>query len=102
MTGSWILHKHLHNEPIRTLLIRPTGGGKTLVYITIAKCIGGVTLCISPLLALGADQFRKVFRFTTGNPRIAVAHLDELTDKQLEDINAFLKDRYDSRCSLIL
>ncbi|MCL3818259.1 RecQ family ATP-dependent DNA helicase [Aeromicrobium wangtongii] len=39
-----------------TLVVLPTGSGKTLVYQVAARLLGGVTLVISPTLSLQADQ----------------------------------------------
>ena len=58
--GSFILGCHLLTSPLKLLLVRPTGGGKTLVFTSVAACIKGITLCITPLLSLGADQVQKV------------------------------------------
>ena len=38
------------------MIIMPTGGGKTLCYLVPAVVGGGLTLIISPLLALIHDQ----------------------------------------------
>ena len=57
--GNEILKLALSNSPCRYLCIRPTGGGKTLLFTTIARFLRGVTICISPLLSLGADQAPK-------------------------------------------
>ena len=39
-----------------TLIVRPTGGGKSLVRDVCSVIVGGVSLIIMPLLYLGADQ----------------------------------------------
>ena len=41
---------------IHQLCIRPTGGGKSLLFTTLAAFLDRITLCITPLLSLGADQ----------------------------------------------
>ena len=35
-------------------------GGKSLVFNTVADVLRGVTICICPLLSLGADQAQKL------------------------------------------
>ncbi len=39
-----------------TVVLAPTGSGKSLVYLVAGRCAGGWTLVVSPLLALQADQ----------------------------------------------
>ena len=82
--GSFILGCHLLTSPLKLLLVRPTGGGKTLVFTSVAACIKGITLCITPLLSLGADQVQKVMSKTSETDKSIIGfHLDELTDAQL-------------------
>ena len=44
--------------------LHPTGGGKSLVFNAVTSVLHGVTLCICPLLSLGADQTKKIFSKT--------------------------------------
>ena len=51
-------HSGVDCAPI--LLVRPTGGGKSSVRDVYSLMRGGVSLTISPLLSLGADQEEKL------------------------------------------
>ena len=63
--------------PAPTFLCQPTGGGKSLVRDTFAAGRGGVTWCIGPLLALGADQESKINQRSLSNDgRTFAIHLD--------------------------
>jgi ATP-dependent DNA helicase RecQ len=48
----------LLGEPGKVLLVAPTGGGKSLTYQLPATMLDGLTLVISPLVALMEDQVR--------------------------------------------
>lgn len=43
-----------------TLVILPTGGGKSMIYQLSALYLGGVTVVVSPLIALMEDQIRQL------------------------------------------
>src|SRR5690625_383983 len=43
-----------------TIVILPTGGGKSMIYQIAALYMGGVTLVVSPLIALMEDQIRQL------------------------------------------
>lgn len=50
----------LLGEPGKVLLVAPTGGGKSLTYQLPATMLPGLTLVISPLVALMEDQVRSL------------------------------------------
>ena len=54
-----LLQAHRQTTVTNMLVIRPTGGGKSLIYQVAATMIKGITLFISPLLALASEQTRK-------------------------------------------
>ena len=66
------------NVPVKQLLVRPTGGGKTLVFNGISACLKGVTLCISHILSLGADLTRKVMKSAENDDSVSAFHIDEI------------------------
>ena len=78
--GGLILRsKRTNQSPIHQLCIRPTGGGKSLLFTTLAACLGRITLCITPLLSLGADQTIKHQQNTKTKSRVMNSlHLDEV------------------------
>jgi superfamily II DNA helicase RecQ len=79
--------------PAPTFLCQPTGGGKSLVRDVFASGCGGVTWCIGPLLALGADQESKINKRSISNDgKTFTIHLDEYrTESQLHGIWRELK-----------
>ncbi len=78
--GGEILRLRSEKEAVRYLCVRPTGGGKTLLFHTLAAYMKGVTLCLIPLLSLGADQVNKAMMKTRSDLTCAITaiHLDEL------------------------
>jgi superfamily II DNA helicase RecQ len=63
--------------PAPTFLCQPTGGGKSLVRDAFAAGRFGISWCIGPLLALGADQESKINKRSISNDgRTFAIHLD--------------------------
>jgi superfamily II DNA helicase RecQ len=54
-------------RPGAVLLIRPTGGGKSSIRDVYSVMWAGVSLTITPLLSLGADQTEKIRKNTSQN-----------------------------------
>ena len=95
--GSTILSHVENGIPIKSLCVRPTGGGKTLLFTTTAAALKGITLCILPLLSLGADQVKKLIDTTQQSAKFITGfHLDELPLSQHENLINLLKS-YDTR-----
>ena len=62
------------------LLVRPTGGGKSAVRNTYSIITCGVTLTITPLLSLSADQVKKLKKASQAHGHVVSFHLDEVKD----------------------
>jgi len=79
--------------PSAVFLVRATGGGKSLVRDTDASACGGVTLSISPLLSLGADQESNLNLgvYDGGGGAIVAYHLDEFSHNK-EKQQAIIKE----------
>ena len=88
------------NDPFCLLCIRPTGGGKSLLYQVLALHFKGVTLCISPILALGADQMRKVLQVPDRS--LTAFHLDEMNDTHLVRLMENLQNLHHENAVILL
>ena len=88
--GGSILRSYNDNMEHNQLLIRKTGEGKSLVYLVTGSCIGGVTLCISPLLSLAMDQSRKVLKHSPNTVTVSSYHLDEMSPSLLQKLQTSL------------
>ena len=94
--GGQILAGRKARGGLRQLCVQPTGGGKTLLFHTIACYLKGVSLCIVPLLSLGADQVNKTMLRTSGDPTTWAVHLDDLNDaKEVEELLLLLQEMND-------
>ena len=84
--GRRILRDKSVRGGFRQLCIQPTGGGKTLLFHTIACYVKGVSICIVPLLSLGADQVNKTMLRTANDPSTRAVHLDDLLDADVGEL----------------
>ena len=84
--GTGILASLESNIDHNQLLIRKTGEGKSLVYLATGACIGGITLCISPILSLGMDQTRKVLNHTPNITSVTLFHLDKMSSSHISNL----------------
>ncbi len=70
---------------IHQLCVRPTGGGKSLLFTTLAACLGKITICITPLLSLGADQTIKHQHNTKSKSNeLNSLHLDKVSKGDID------------------
>uniref|UniRef100_A0A0D9ZMD5 DNA 3'-5' helicase n=1 Tax=Oryza glumipatula TaxID=40148 RepID=A0A0D9ZMD5_9ORYZ len=63
-----------------TMLVLPTGAGKSLCYQVPAMILPGLTLVVSPLLSLMVDQLRKLPAFLPGGLLASSQTSDEFHD----------------------
>ena len=90
--GGALIQASVEKTALKYLCVRPTGGGKSLVFNAAAAVIKGVTICVCPLLSLGADQSKKVLSKSGANCKsIASFHLDELSSKAIRALKQWLE-----------
>ena len=77
---------HRSNDNTNMVVVRPTGGGKSLVYQVAGYLMKGITLFISPLLALASDQIRKLRVITRNRPEFVSLHLDDMEESSLIEV----------------
>ena len=67
----------------------PTAGGKSLFYQVVASYVKHITLCITPILALGLDQMQKVLE--APDLKITTFYLDEMNNTNLNKMKQMLE-----------
>ena len=82
----------LLGEPGRVLVVAPTGGGKSLTYQLPAVVLDGLTLVVSPLVALMEDQVRSLV--ARGVRATFLASTVELAERQAREA-AMIRGEYD-------
>ena len=87
--GGFAIQCVSNNHDFKFICIRPTGGGKSLLYQVLALYVKGVTLCITPILALGSDQMRKVLEIPDRS--VTAFHMDELNDPDVLKLKRHLE-----------
>jgi ATP-dependent DNA helicase RecQ len=79
-------------EPGRVLVVAPTGGGKSLTYQLPAVVLDGLTLVVSPLVALMEDQVRSLA--ARGVKATFLASTLELAERQTRE-SAMIRGEYE-------
>lgn len=64
-----------------TLVVMPTGGGKSAIYQLAASMIEGATIVVSPLLALQRDQVQAIAQQDVGDAAVINSTINE-SDRQ--------------------
>ena len=101
--ASLIMEQCFLNKECRVLCIQGTGAGKSVLYQTLAVYFRSVTIYISPLLTLGADQVNKLMvRTERLDPNVIPIHLDGMkTDAQMKHFIGLVKT-VDNHASIIV
>ena len=101
--GGFMMEQTSLGHECRLLCIQGTGSGKSVLYQTLAAHYRSVTIYVSPLLTLGADQVNKIMQKTRllGNTIVPI-HLDAV---QSDDDMAYVTSLMTSvnpQCSVLV
>ncbi len=93
-------------RPSSVLLVRPTGGGKSSVYVSHSMISAGFLLNIVPLLSLGVDQQQKVKEYKSDETSgiTNAYHLDDFRDEEHQKpiVDDLLKIKTDTKQTIFL
>ena len=81
---SEVIERVMHHS--NTLAVLPTGGGKSLCYQLPAMCMEGLSIVISPLIALMRDQVEGLARMGVPSARLDSTSSIEETEQTLASI----------------
>ena len=98
-----LVQSHRFNNKSNMLIVRPTGGGKSLVYQVAGYLMKGITLFISPLLALPSDKIQKLRKVMATQPDFVSLHLDDMELSSIKEVANDLStfnDPASSQCSV--
>ena len=98
--GGFAIETTAIGAPFKFICIRPTGGGKSLLYQALALHFKKVTLCITPILALGSDQMQKIAKVPDTN--LLAFHMDELSDEHIIRLKDHLEILHPDNAVIIL
>ena len=92
------------HTPSALLLVQSTGGGKSMVPMTVGITTCGVTLIIENTQSLSADQVSKFDVANTAYGPVKANQLDSIKDdKMAENLSEYLKSLdYDTNVSVFL
>ena len=98
--GGFAIETTATNAPFKFICIRPTGGGKSLLYQVLALHFKKVTLCITPILVLGSDQMCKITKVPYSN--LVAFHMDEMNDQQVIKLKRHLEILHPDNAVILL
>ena len=106
--GAEILEAVTLKKSLKIICVRPTGGGKCLVFNVVATMLKGVTICICPLLSIagGADQTRKTLDAIDFDidslASLTAFYLDKLKMKSVHLLKTKIRDEWSNATAVII
>ena len=78
-------------NPIKQICVHTTGVRKTLLFTTIYDAFKGVTLCIAPIISLGADQSENLNNRVVAEAWLTNFHIDTLDATTMGEVHYLLQ-----------